>query len=150
MITDKIENIDKYKNLSERIKKGIEFIQNTDLVNAKTGKYIIEGDNIYAGIDEYNTRSKDVSMPEIHKKYLDIQYIISGNELMGYAPFNNQQVVTEYNAEKDIAFLNSEVSFFDFKENHFAIFFPEELHMPCISKNESSPIKKVVVKVLIE
>ena len=150
MITDKIKNIDKYKNLSERIKKGIEFIQNTDLVNAKTGKYIIEGDNIYAGIDEYNTRSKDVSMPEIHKKYLDIQYIISGNELMGYAPFNNQQVVTEYNAEKDIAFLNSEVSFFDFKENHFAIFFPEELHMPCISKNESSPIKKVVVKVLIE
>ena len=150
MITDKIENIDKYKNLSERIKKGIEFIQNTDLVNAKTGKYIIEGDNIYAGIDEYNTRSKDVSMPEIHKKYLDIQYIISGNELMGYAPFNNQKVVTEYNAEKDIAFLTGEVSFFDFKENHFAIFFPEELHMPCISKDQSSPIKKVVVKVLIE
>lgn len=150
MITDKIENINKYKCLSERVKKGIEFIQNNDLGSIEPGKHIIDGENIFASVDVYNTRRKVDSNPEIHKKYLDIQYIISGSELMGYAPSDNQQIVTEYNSDKDIAFLTGDISFFDFKQNHFAIFFPEELHMPCIMKSESQPVKKVVVKVLID
>ena len=89
MIIDKIENSNIYKNFGERITKAFDYIRSTDLKNLQQGKYEIEGKNIFAMISEYQTKPESEGKLEAHKKYIDVQYVISGEERMGYAPLDD-------------------------------------------------------------
>ena len=150
MIVDCIENSYQYKNINERINLAFEYIRSTDLTDIKTGKYAIDGDTIYASISEYHTKNNTESMPEAHQKYIDVQYIIKGEELIGYAPLYDQEIAVEYAEANDIAFYNAEVSYVKLVEGMFMILFPGDLHQPCIKVDNSTYVKKVVVKVKID
>ncbi len=147
MIFDNIKNIDTYKFLDEKIQKGFDFILNNDLKNIENGKYNIENSNIYANIEEYET--KEEGLFEAHKKYIDIQYIISGHEKIEISDIKNLEKHTEYNEEKDITFFNGQGGCLTMKEGYFAIFYPQDGHKPCITDEQKSHIKKIVVKILI-
>ena len=150
MIIDKIENVLLYKNISERISKSFEYIKATDLKNLPAGKYPIDGENIFALISEYKTKPEFEGKLEAHKKYIDVQYVISGEELMGYVPIGGQKVLDAYKEENDIIFFAGEKSFTKVSSGMFAIFFPEDVHMPGIMIKESSPVKKLVIKVRLD
>ena len=147
MIIDKIENAHLYKNISERINKSFEYIRTTDLKNLPAGKYPIDGENIFALVSEYQTKPEQEGKLEAHKKYIDVQYVISGEELMGYAPLGGQKVLDPYKEENDIVFYTGDKSFTKVSEGMFAIFFPEDVHMPGIASGKSSSVKKLVIKV---
>lgn len=147
MIIDKIENAYLYKNISERISKSFEYIRKTDLKSLPTGKYAIDGENIIALVSEYQTKPESAGKLEAHRKYIDVQFVISGEELMGYAPLGEQQVLEPYNQENDIIFFKGDKSFTKVSEGMFAIFFPEDVHMPGISTGKISDVKKLVIKV---
>ena len=149
MIIDKIENSNLYKCLGKRIEKAFEYIHNTDLKNIKPGKYEIDGENIFALINEYKTKSESEGKLEAHKKYIDVQFVINGEELMGYAPLGGQRVLEPYKEENDIMFLTGDKSFTKVSSGMFAIFFPEDVHMPGISSEKISDVKKLVIKVRI-
>jgi YhcH/YjgK/YiaL family protein len=159
MIIDKIANSHLYKNISDRISKSFEYIEATDLKTLPAGKYAIDGDNIFALISEYKTKLESEGKLEAHKKYIDVQYIISGEELMGYSPLGNpafaeatagrQQILEPYKEENDIVFFTGEKSFTKVSSGMFAIFFPEDVHMPGINTGKISQVKKLVIKVRI-
>ncbi len=149
MIIDKIENAHLYKNIGERISKSFEYIKATDLKTLPAGKYPIDGENIFALVSEYKTKSEQEGKLEAHKKYIDVQYVISGEELMGYVPLGGQRILDQYKEENDIVFFTGDKSFTKVSEGMFAIFFPEDVHMPGIKTGESSPVKKLVIKCLI-
>ncbi len=150
MIIDKIENSHLYKGLSKKIEKAFEYIHNTDLKNIHPGKYEIEGENIFALISEYETKTESEGKLEAHRKYIDVQYVISGEELIGYSPLSNQKVIEPYKEENDIVFFKGDKSFTKVSSGMFAIFFPADVHMPGISVNEKSPVKKLVIKVTVD
>jgi len=150
MIIDKIENADLYKNLGERIKKSFDYIKKTDLKNLRPGRYDIDGDNIFALISDYQTKAESDGKLEAHKKYIDVQYVIEGEELMGYAPLGNQQILEAYKEENDIIFYKGEKVFIKVSKGMFAIFFPEDVHMPGISVDKKSSVKKLVIKVRVD
>ena len=147
MIIDKIENATIYKNLGERIKKSFDYITQTDLKNLASGKYEIDGENIFALISEYKTKPESEGKLEAHRKYIDVQYVIDGEELMGYAPLNGQEILDPYKEENDIVFFKGDKSFTKITAGMFAIFFPEDVHMPGISTGKISDVKKLVIKV---
>lgn len=159
MIIDKIENSHLYTGLNERIKKAFDYIRNTDLKNLQPGRYEIDGENIFALISEYKTKSKEEGKLEAHRKYLDVQYVIEGEELMGYAPLGDpafsevsagrQQILEPYKEENDIVFFKGEKSFTKVSSGMFGIFFPEDVHLPGISTGNISNVKKLVIKVRI-
>jgi YhcH/YjgK/YiaL family protein len=149
MIFDKIENSHLYEGISERIKKSFDYIKQTDLKTIKPGKYEIDGENIFALISEYKTKSEQEGKLEAHRKYIDVQYVISGEEQMGYVPLNGQQILEPYKEENDIVFFTGDKSFTKVSEGMFAIFFPEDVHMPGISTGKISDVKKLVIKVRI-
>jgi len=149
MIIDKIENSHLYRSLGDRIERALEYISKTDLKNIKPGKYEIDGENIFALISEYKTKSEQEGKLEAHRKYLDVQYVIAGEEMMGYVPLDRQQILEPYKKENDIIFFNGEKSFKKVSSGMFAIFFPEDVHMPGISVNEKSSVKKLVIKVKV-
>ena len=158
MIIDKIENAHLYKNISERVNKSFEYIRITDLKNLPAGRYPIDGENIFALVSEYQTKSESEGKLEAHRKYFDVQYVIEGEELMGYAPLGNpafaeatagrQQILEPYKEENDIIFYRGDKSFTKVSSGMFAIFFPEDVHMPGISTGKISDVKKLVIKVL--
>jgi YhcH/YjgK/YiaL family protein len=148
MVIDKIENYRLYSQLTKRLSKGFEFIVNTDLNVIEPGKYEIDSDKIFAIVQDYDTKEESDCVLEGHHKYIDIQYVIKGIELMGYTPLTDQDVVEE-NLEKDYTFYNGETSMLRVEEGMFTLFFPEDLHRPGVKADQISKVKKVVVKVKI-
>jgi YhcH/YjgK/YiaL family protein len=148
MVIDKIENYRLYSKLTKRLAKGFEFITETDLVAIESGKHQIDNDDVFAIVQEYDTKEEKDCILEGHHKYIDIQYVIKGVELMGFTPLTDQ-VSVEEDLEKDYTFYNGETSMIRVEEGMFTIFFPEDLHRPCVKAGQISKVKKVVVKVKI-
>lgn len=138
MIIDKLLNATLYSGLGERINKAFAYLKQTDFSKIELGKYEIEGDNIFALVNEYSTKDENEGKPEAHKKYIDVQFVAKGSELMGYAPLENQKIINEYNEQNDITFFEGKCSFTKVNEGMFAIFFPTDVHLPGIKVNESA------------
>ncbi len=147
MIIDKIENVNKYYNLSKDIEKGLKFITETDFSKYSAGKYEIDGDNMYFSITEYETKDKEDTSFEGHIKYIDIQYVIKGKEAIGYAPINDLKTLIEYDETKDMARYTGRGDFLLADNSRFFIFYPQDGHMPCVSFESKDNIRKVIVKI---
>ena len=150
MITDILQNSHLYEKIDARIAKGFDFLKKSDLINLASGKYQIDGDTIFGSVNEYETKDFNEGKYEAHKKYIDIQYIVKGEERLFFAPISETQQLTPYNAEKDIEFLTASGNYIVAPVGTFVIFFPTDAHMPNISSNKKEVVKKVVVKVLAD
>ena len=149
MILDTVENYQLYNSINERIAKGFDFLRTTDLDSLPSGKHDIEGDTIFALVQEYQTKPLNECKLESHKKYIDIQYVIRGEEMMGVTTQNNQKII-EVNEEKDYTFYEGTTSLVRVSKGMFTIFFPDDLHQPCVQTESAAEVKKVVIKVMIE
>jgi YhcH/YjgK/YiaL family protein len=149
MILDSLENYQLYSSINERIAKGFDFLLHTDLDAIPSGKHDIEGDTIFALVQEYQTKPLAECKLESHKNYIDIQYVIRGEEFMGVTTKNNQKIL-EVNEDKDNTFYEGTTSLVRVSKGMFTIFFPDDLHQPCVQTELASEVKKVVIKVLIQ
>lgn len=147
MIKDNLENGKTYYKLSENLKKGFEWLKKSDLKSMPDGKYIIDREKVFANIQTYTT--KDDAPYERHLKYIDIQYMILGKEIVGVTNYKNCSTIETYNPEKDIEFLtNNDVDNLQIlEEGDFLVFFPQDAHQPALKFNQNQTVKKVVVKV---
>lgn len=151
------------KELEKRVsnillKKAFTFLKNTDLdaVFAEVSpgnnvKIEIEGKDLFAIFQEYDSKLHANAKSEIHRVYTDIQYIHKGTEIIGVAGLQDITVQDEYNAEKDIAFPKAEgLTHLIMKEGTAAILYPEDVHAPGMAiDNKPSRVKKIVFKVKI-
>lgn len=151
MIFDKISNLKLYeKVLPAPLIKGLQYLKETDIVKLESGKYEIDGENIFAMVQDYSTFPKEERRPEAHRKYIDIQYLAQGSEIIGYAPVRpDYQIAEDLLEEKDLLFYSRIHGETDLvlDEGMFAIFFPDEVHRPCCQNRAESYVKKVVIKV---
>lgn len=150
MIIDNLENSERYSLLHPLLEKALSYLKETNLHATAPGKYSIDGDNVFAIVQEYETLDAANEQMESHKEYMDVQYAISGVELVGLAVLNNQSVSKSYDAETDFMLYEDAPSFFaELAKGMFMIFFPTDLHMPCIKKEKPAAVKKIVIKVKI-
>ena len=149
MILDLLVNTGLYASISENLKIGFNFLINTDLDNLEIGRYEIDGKNVFALVSEYESKKPEDCRPEAHQIYADIQYIVSGREAIGFAPLGGQTITSEYNPEKDIVFFEGETTPLILETKMFAVFFPQDVHRPCMQINGPEKVKKVVVKVKV-
>jgi YhcH/YjgK/YiaL family protein len=151
MIADVLKNRHIYEAISPRIKTSLEYIANTDFSAMEPGKYELDGANIFALVQAYDSIPREQGKWECHKKYIDIQYIAEGVEQIGCNNINQMKITTEYNADKDIAFLAGEGDFVTYSKGSYGIFFPEDVHQPKIAVNNiPCKVKKVVIKIKID
>jgi len=149
MIYDTLNNIAFYKGLSPDIYEGLKFLQqvNPDIA---VGTYQLTP-NFKAIVSEYTTKEMNENGYEAHRQNIDIQYLLKGKEKIACLPLEELSVTKPYNEETDAAFYNAvsdhSPSTFDLRPGYFAIFFPQDGHMPCLSVNEPEKVKKVVIKV---
>jgi len=135
-------------SLGDRLMAALHFLQTTDVLNAAPGTIEIDGKNVYAMIQHYNTKPKAQGVWEAHRKYIDVQYVAQGVELMGYVNLKELKA-GEYNADKDFLLLEGAGNFVQMPAGTFVILTPEDAHIPGVAVDEPQPVKKVVVKVAV-
>jgi len=146
MILDHISNIHLYKNINVNLSKGLEYIAATDFSKLEEGKHTIQGDQVFAILQSYHSKPETECRLEAHKKYVDIQYVIRGEEFIGVTPLNNQEVLEDL-PDNDVTFYKGKGEKIKVSENNFAIFFQTDVHAPCIQIEKSNEVLKVVIKV---
>jgi YhcH/YjgK/YiaL family protein len=149
LIIDQLSNAKFYEGLHPRLKKGLQFLQENDLNSLEVGKYDIEGDKVFVLIQEYETKPIEQGRYESHYQYTDIQCMVQGEERMGYTNVENV-TVNEEDKEKDIQFYEGNGDLLLVKAGNFAIFTPQDAHMPAICIDQPKSIKKALVKVLCD
>ncbi|MFH1370259.1 MAG: YhcH/YjgK/YiaL family protein [Planctomycetota bacterium] len=149
MILDRIENARLYTGLHIRFPTAFEILKDTTLSQKNDGKYPLDGDNIYYTIQRYTTKPMNRGNLEAHRKYIDIQFLLSGVEFLGCAPLKGLSVAEEYNPEKDIAFFNTpkDITKIKLDPGLFCILFPDDAHLPACQLAEPAEVRKVVIKV---
>jgi len=149
MILDVLENAHRYLALHKEFAKAFDFLLRQDLKELPIGKYEIDADRIiYAMVSKSDGRRKEDALLETHEKYIDIQLVMTGIDEMGWKPKSLcKKPAGKYDQKNDEQiFMDEPDAWISTKSGAFAIFFPEDAHMPLIS---SSQIHKVVVKVAV-
>lgn len=149
MIYDNINNIDLYKGISEDIYLGLKFLKKIT-PEIENGVHELSP-RVKAIVSEYQTKEVNEYGYEAHKKFIDIQYVLQGVEKVCCLPLDQLQERIPYKEESDAAFYTSNGKPVEMLigNGSFAVFFPHDGHMPCLSIDEPLTVKKVVVKIQI-
>lgn len=127
------------------------FLSNTGISQGEFKKYDIS-EKVYAIVSKYLSKNGEDARYEAHKKYIDIQYVFDGRELIGHTTLNRKKdVLVPYDDEKDIEFMTvTEGRNLRANPGSFFIFFPDDIHRPGLKDGENAPVSKIVVKVRVE
>lgn len=152
MILDTIDNARLYLGLHAGFAKAFEILADKALSKKQDGKYAVDGDNIYYTLQHYTTKPLSEGKLEAHQKYIDIQFLLEGQELLGYAPLKGLTIVEEYNQQKDIAFYDTpkDITKIILEPGLFCILFTDDAHLPCRQLSGPTEVRKVVIKVKIK
>ncbi len=150
MVYDSIDNIELYKGLSKNIYLGLEFLKNTTS-DIENGVHELSP-RIKAIVSEYKTKEVNEYGFEAHKKFIDIQFLLKGSEKICCLPIEQLKETKTYSEENDAAFYASNTNPIEMTlgNGYFALFYPQDGHMPQLCVKEPTDVKKVVVKVRIE
>jgi YhcH/YjgK/YiaL family protein len=148
MILDNLLHAALYKPLSPNLSLALESLA-AGLPEKPQGRYEIAGDQIYSMVQIYDTKARAAGKWEAHRRYIDIQYIVSGVESIGIAPINTLKEIHPYDPAKDVAFYEGPGQFLTLHPGQFMILYPHDAHMPQIAPDIPASVKKVVIKVAV-
>ncbi len=145
MIFDMLSNSNLYAGITPRLKTAFDYLTNTDLAALPVGRIDLDGDHVYVLVQEYLTKRPDQGFWEAHRRYLDVQYLLSGCERIDHALLNTMKL-GEYSEERDFQAMTGTGSPLTLSADSFAVFFPQDAHMPGLACGMQLQVKKVVVK----
>lgn len=153
MVVDYLSNLQVYDGILGGYRSAIEdFVKSVKNGEIENGKHNIVGDDLYASVQEYNTKEHQDAKWESHEKYIDLQYIAKGKEIIKWHITSELETSTDYNVEKDIIFYKAGQSQVDviLEEDMFTLLFPKDAHKPGCKVEESEQVKKIVFKIKIK
>lgn len=152
MVLDYLINSQYYYKLHPNIKTVLEIMQSEDFTDVPIGKVAGLGNNDdwYITVLEYDTKRAEENHWETHKKYIDIQYIISGIERMDYSQDKDLTILQPYEEEKDRTFFSGEGQSIIVPSGYFTIFFPHDAHRCCCFMDSPKKVRKILGKIRID
>ena len=151
MIFDTLQNARQYYCLGRLYQRAFEWLKETDVCALEPGRYEIEGQDLFALVQEYETRTVDECEMETHHDFIDIQYIGKGFEHVAYADASKMRPATHIGREIwDTTLYEKEYNNKLFMEaGDIAIFFPHDAHMPRRIALTKSVVRKVIIKLRV-
>ena len=134
--------------MEKKLEKALEIIEGLDWETLEPGTYPVD-DDIYYMVNEYETKYSREARYEAHQKYVDIQYMLEGEERMEFADVAALEVDEAYDSDRDVVFLKDPktVDSFVVSAGDYRIFYPEDAHKPGLCIGEPCRVKKIVAKV---
>ncbi|HWR92197.1 MAG TPA: YhcH/YjgK/YiaL family protein [Desulfobacterales bacterium] len=152
MIYDRFENLDLYAQPGTRLHWALTYARGT-LATVADGRTDIDGDRLYASVATYETGPREESRFEAHRKYIDVQVLLEGEEAIDVSLEDDLSVLEAYDEKRDVTFLKppqqEQVASLAMRPGYFAVFFPHDTHRPGCHLREKRRIRKIVVKVAV-
>jgi biofilm protein TabA len=152
MIYDRMDGIGSYKGISANLDAAISFLQERDLRGLDLGKHAVDGDKVFLLVQSYETKEAADGRFEAHRAYIDIQLLIEGEEFCYYEGLEGLEALEPYAADRDAGFYKAPGSGgvgLPLRPGLFAVFFPQDAHMPCCAAGAKRAVRKIVVKVAV-
>jgi biofilm protein TabA len=150
MILDHVQNAALYRGLGGRLARGLELMGDQELLARPPGRYELEGSSLFVIIQEYAGRPLEQGIWESHRKYIDIQCVLAGAEMMGHGWRPAMKATGPYNVEKDIIFYEAGDMLLRVEAGMFAVFFPDDVHCPGLEAGGGLKVRKAVFKVEVD
>ncbi|WP_167619351.1 YhcH/YjgK/YiaL family protein [Maribellus sediminis] len=136
-----------YEKYPDRWNSVFKFLKETDLRSLEIGRIDLN-ENVYAAVSEYETKNHPDALFESHREYVDLQYVISGEELIGLTNDQSIPVSVPYSEEKDITFYSYDGGkLMPADPTRYFIFFPDDIHRPCLKVGDQKMVRKIVLKI---
>lgn len=154
MIFGNIKSKEDVSSYPKAIQKAIEYLKENDLVSMTPGKYELDGDNMILQVLDVETTDRCNLRPEVHRTYIDVQFLAKGKEKIGcYPDMGDNEIDEDLLGTRDLIFYenneNARETHLEMEEGSYAVFYPHDVHIPAIAKDESMTIRKIVVKVKV-
>jgi biofilm protein TabA len=150
MILDLVGHRERYGGLGFELDRALDYLADTDFAALEDGRHPIDGDVNFSLVSTYETEPESARSFEAHRRYIDVQYLLSGREIIHWAPLQELTPAGDYSVEKDIVFLAGDPrARLQLTPGSFAVFYPEDGHKPNCAWDGPRQVRKVVVKVRI-
>ncbi len=148
MILDDLTNANRYAEFHDGFRAGFEFLKRPDLLTLEGGRHEIDGDRVFALINRDSGRGRAGARLEAHRKYIDIQFLVDGDEEIGWRPIGECRSLSEpYTDSRDVMFYaDPPASWVVLPVGKFMIFYPEDAHAPLAAHGDNV---KAVIKVAV-
>lgn len=150
MVKDLLSLSDRYRSLGPRFVRAFDFAKTTDFASMADGTYPMDGpegsNDVRALVQRYTTKLAPEGRWEAHRKHIDLQFVLTGEEHVGVVPIG-RLVAEPYDAEKDIMWLTGEGDRVTLRPGEFVLLWPEDAHMPAMAIDTPMPVLKVVIKI---
>jgi biofilm protein TabA len=150
MILDSLPQWRRYAALNARFARAFAFLEQAP-ADVADGRHEIEGDAVFALVQRYQTRPATGPL-EAHRRYVDVQYIARGREVIQWAPLASLATVTRpYDEAQDAGLFAADAGMVPVRlsTGQFMILFPDDAHAPCGAWAEPESVVKIVVKVAV-
>lgn len=138
----------RYTSLHPLFERAFRFLAGTDLHSFAPGRHPVDGDRLYLSIDHVQGRGRDGARLEAHRRYIDIQYTIDGDEEIGWMPLASCTPAGPFDEAKDVGFFDTRpATWLAVPRGTFVIFFPDDAHAPLAGRG---PLKKAIMKVAVD
>jgi YhcH/YjgK/YiaL family protein len=133
------------------LEAAFQYLARTDLATLPLGRTNVQGDDIYVSVSEAETRPAAQARFEAHRRYIDIQLVVKGQEAIALAPVTGLTTMEAYDAAKDIEFFAPprESVTLALHPGEFAVFAPGDAHEPSLHLDGPHVSRKVVAKVSV-
>ncbi len=152
MIFDRIENASQYANLHKGIDIALSAMTQFSAQNFPVGKYEIDGEKVFLMLNSYQTFDPEGALSEAHKRYIDVMYMVDGEEIIYVKPAGKLKKITkEYDPQVELllAETDEDATPVRLTTGSFVILFPQDAHASGCWVNSPKNVKKIVGKVLI-
>ncbi len=150
MIVDALDHCGQYAGLNADLARGLQFLSGAAARGLSDGRYLIDGERLFATVSTYRTREEAEVPFEAHRLFIDIQCLLAGKEILYWMPCQGAAVRQPYSKDKDVELLeDGESSAVVLGSGVFAILFPADAHKPGCAALDPEEVRKVVIKVPI-
>lgn len=151
MIVTDLIHFERQVPLTPALRRAVEFLRRPDLASLSEGRVEIDGEKVYALPQRYETAAQATPRFEYHRKYIDIQFIVEGEEVVAWAPADRMTITEPYVREKDVTFGTAPqdaITRVRLRPGQLAVLYPEDGHAPRLAADGPSKVCKIVVKVV--
>ena len=154
MILTDVDKLKGQADLPAGVRQAVDYLTGLNGSEPEDGRVDIDGDKVFALIQSYESRPQTDPMRfEAHRRYADVQFVLKGREVMGFAPLDQIQITDPYMTEKDAllgTLPRAQATLIHMRQGQAIVLYPEDAHAPGLQDGGPEPVRKIVVKVLLD
>lgn len=149
MVFDSIDNASRYYGLGRGIEKALRYFEGYDAASHTNERVYLDGDDIFVNRPSYTTAPREDALMEAHRDYIDVMFVVSGEERFYTKPLERLEITSAYDPSVDACLgkIDADAATFRFPAGYFCVFFPEDAHCAGQLWETPSEVKKLIAKV---